>query len=46
MLVRVEATSICHTDVKVTVDHQPVLLPVVPGHQGAGIVKKVDEGVS
>ena len=46
MLVRIEVTSICHTDVEVTDGHLPVLLPAVPGHQGAGIVKKVDERVS
>ena len=46
MLVRIEATSICHTDVEVTDGHLPVLLPVVPGHQDVGIVQKVEEGVS
>ena len=44
-LVRIEATSICHTDVDVICGHLPVPLPVVPGHEGAGIVEKVGEGV-
>jgi len=45
VLVRIEATSICHTDVEVIDGHLPVPLPVVPGHEAAGIVVKVGESV-
>ena len=45
MLVRIEATSICHTDVEVIDGHLAVPLPLVPGHEGAVTVEMVDEGV-
>lgn len=45
VLVRIEATSICHTDVEVIDGHLAVPLPLVPGHEGAGTVEKVGEGV-
>ncbi len=45
VLVRIEATSICHTDVEVIDGHLAIPLPVVPGHEGAGIVERVGKGV-
>jgi aryl-alcohol dehydrogenase len=44
ILVRIVASGICHTDVKV---HQrPGPKPIVLGHEGAGVVEKVGEGVT
>lgn len=39
ILVRIVASGICHTDV--TLRNNPMVLPVVLGHEGAGIVEKV-----
>jgi len=39
ILVRLVATGICHTDV--TLRNNPLTLPIVLGHEGAGIVEKV-----
>jgi aryl-alcohol dehydrogenase len=41
ILVRVVATGICHTDLVVRDGMLPTPLPVVLGHEGAGIVEKV-----
>ena len=38
LLVRVIACGICHTDLAVRDAQLPVPLPVVLGHEGAGIV--------
>ena len=46
VLVRVVATGICHTDVIVRDQWYPVPLPAVLGHEGAGVVERVGEGVS
>jgi aryl-alcohol dehydrogenase len=46
ILVRVVATGMCHTDIIVRDQWYPVPLPVVLGHEGAGIVEEVGEGVS
>ena len=45
VLVRIEATSICHTDVEVIDGQLEIPLPVVPGHEGAGIVEWVGAGI-
>ena len=45
VLVRIDATSICHTDVEVIDRQLATPLPVVPGHEGAGIVERVGGGV-
>ncbi|MGO8914298.1 MAG: NAD(P)-dependent alcohol dehydrogenase [Stellaceae bacterium] len=46
VLVRVHACGICHTDLAVKLQHIPVPLPRVLGHEGAGIVERVGPGVS
>ena len=46
VLVRVVATGMCHTDLIVRDQWYPVPLPVVLGHEGAGVVERVGEGVS
>lgn len=46
ILVRVVATGVCHTDVVVRDGMLPTPLPVVLGHEGAGVVEKVGRGIS
>ena len=46
ILVRVVATGICHTDVVVRNGMLPTPMPVVLGHEGAGIVESVGIAVS
>jgi aryl-alcohol dehydrogenase len=46
LLVRVVACGICHTDLAVRDAQLPVPLPVVLGHEGAGIVEAVGSGVT
>lgn len=45
ILVRVVATGMCHTDIIVRDQWYPVPLPVVLGHEGAGVVERVGEDV-
>ena len=47
VLVRLVAAGICHTDISMR-DHliYPVPHPVVLGHEGAGIVEQLGEGVT
>ncbi|HZO93483.1 MAG TPA: NAD(P)-dependent alcohol dehydrogenase [Candidatus Baltobacteraceae bacterium] len=45
-LVRVVATGMCHTDMVVRDQVYPVPLPIVLGHEGAGIVEAVGERVT
>lgn len=45
ILVRLVATSLCHTDLHPMKGHIPVPLPMVLGHEGAGIVEEVGAGV-
>ena len=45
VLVRMVATGICQTDLSVRDQHTPVPLPVVLGHEGAGVVERVGTGV-
>ena len=46
-LVKISASGVCHTDVHAVDGDWPVLsrLPLTPGHEGAGIVVEVGEGV-
>lgn len=46
ILVRVVACGICHTDLAVRDAQLPVPLPVVLGHEGAGIVEAVGSNVT
>lgn len=45
VLVRVVATGVCHTDLIVRDQWYPVPLPVVLGHEGAGVVERVGSNV-
>lgn len=44
--VRVKAAGVCHSDLSVINGTLPVPLPAVLGHEGAGIVEAVGEGVT
>jgi Zn-dependent alcohol dehydrogenase len=44
--VRVEAAGVCHTDLHYMNGDLVCPLPVVPGHEGAGIVEQVGAGVT
>jgi len=46
VLVRLEATGVCHTDLHVLETGFGHPLPVLLGHEGAGVVEAVGEGVS
>ena len=46
VLVRLVGTGICHTDIKVQHGYRPLPLPIVLGHEGAGIVEAVGTQVS
>jgi S-(hydroxymethyl)glutathione dehydrogenase/alcohol dehydrogenase len=46
VLVKIAATGLCHTDLHCIKGDLAVPLPVVLGHESAGIVEKVGEGVS
>ena len=46
VLVRIVATGMCHTDLAVRDQHLPLPLPAVLGHEGAGIVERVGNGVA
>lgn len=45
ILVKVVATGVCHTDLVVRDGMLPTPMPVVLGHEGAGIVEKVGSSV-
>ncbi|HYI62509.1 MAG TPA: Zn-dependent alcohol dehydrogenase [Acidimicrobiales bacterium] len=44
--VRVEASGVCHSDLSVQNGTIPLPTPIVLGHEGAGVVEEVGEGVS
>lgn len=46
VLVRIEAAGVCHTDVHYLAGGLQARLPLVLGHEGAGIVEAVGEGVT
>lgn len=46
VLVRIEASGICHSDVSVLTGALPVPLPSVLGHEGAGVVVDVGSDVT
>ncbi len=43
--VRMAASGVCHSDLHVALGTHPTLLPVVLGHEGAGVVEEVGSGV-
>jgi aryl-alcohol dehydrogenase len=45
VLVRIVATGMCHTDIVIRDQVYPVPLPIVLGHEGAGIVERVGAAV-
>jgi S-(hydroxymethyl)glutathione dehydrogenase/alcohol dehydrogenase len=45
VLVRMAATGVCHSDFSVITGVMPAKLPCVLGHEGAGTVERVGEGV-
>jgi aryl-alcohol dehydrogenase len=46
VLVRIVATGMCHTDLVVRDGGLPPAPPVVLGHEGAGVVERVGDGVT
>lgn len=44
--VRITATAICHSDISTIKGDFPDLLPLIPGHESAGYVEEVGEGVT
>jgi S-(hydroxymethyl)glutathione dehydrogenase/alcohol dehydrogenase len=46
VLVKIAASGMCHSDEHVMTADLPVELPVIGGHEGAGVVVQVGEGVS
>ena len=46
LLVRLAATGICHTDVAVKTQSILLPLPMVLGHEGAGIIEAVGSGIT
>jgi len=45
VLIKIVSSGICHTDIIAQEQVFPVPLPAVLGHEGAGIIEKVGEGV-
>lgn len=46
IVVRMVAAGICHSDLSVRDQYLPLPLPIVLGHEGAGVVHAVGEGVT
>ena len=46
VLVRIAAAGVCHSDWHLVTGDTQHAMPVVPGHEGAGVVEAVGEGVS
>ncbi|MFJ9782866.1 Zn-dependent alcohol dehydrogenase [Amycolatopsis sp. NPDC101161] len=46
VLVRLKASGVCHSDLHVLVGEWEVPAPMILGHEGAGIVESVGEGVT
>src|ERR1700682_4840233 len=45
VLVRMAASGVCHTDLSVITGIMPARLPCVLGHEGAGTVERLGDGV-
>jgi S-(hydroxymethyl)glutathione dehydrogenase/alcohol dehydrogenase len=46
VLVEVKAAGVCHSDLHPARDEWPTRTPVVLGHEGAGVVREIGEGVT
>jgi len=46
ILVRIAATGVCHSDLGIVKGENPSPFPIVLGHEGAGIVEEVGQGVT
>lgn len=48
VLVRIETSGLCHTDIHAASGHWPVkpARPFIPGHEGVGVVARVGPGVT
>jgi Zn-dependent alcohol dehydrogenase len=46
VLVRLQASGICHSDLSLIAGAWPVPLPIVLGHEGAGVIEAVGPGVA
>ncbi|MEM1296938.1 MAG: Zn-dependent alcohol dehydrogenase [Verrucomicrobiota bacterium] len=44
--VRVSAAGVCHSDLHVIKGDLPMPVPIIPGHEGAGVVEAVGQGVT
>ncbi|MCB1227218.1 MAG: Zn-dependent alcohol dehydrogenase [Verrucomicrobiales bacterium] len=44
--VRMKAAGVCHSDLHVMKGDLPLPCPIIPGHEGAGVVESVGEGVT
>src|SRR3954447_21842276 len=44
--IKIEATGVCHSDLHAMSGALPQGAPFVPGHEGAGIISEVGEGVT
>src|SRR3954453_23651830 len=46
LLVRIEAAGVCHSDLSVVDGNRPRPVPMLLGHEAAGIVEEVGDGVT
>ena len=46
VLIEVKATGVCHTDAFTLSGDDPEGIPVILGHEGAGIVREIGPGVT
>ena len=46
VLVEVKAAGVCHSDLHATSGDWPMQVPLVPGHEGAGVARAVGPGVT
>ena len=46
VLVEIKAAGVCHSDLHPAHDDWPIRTPIVLGHEGAGIVREIGDGVS
>lgn len=46
VLVEVKAAGVCHSDLHAINGDWPMKVPLVPGHEGAGIVRELGDGVT